>query len=128
MAGPRKIVSTREPGRAFDVLEPETGVPEVYADGFAGMTFSSSVMKVGLYLSTTPLQEGDITVEQRMVNVKITMPTANFVEMCIAALMSIKSNRPLLEQALGEQRQKIMAVFDVVQSTNRKGGPSNDAA
>jgi hypothetical protein len=107
MAGPRKVASTREPGRAFDILEPEAGVSDVYVDGFAGMTFSSSVTKVGLYLSVTPVQDNDVTVEQRIINIRLTMPTVNFVEMCISALKSMNANRTLIEQALAEQNSKI---------------------
>ena len=81
------------------------------------MTFSSSVAKVGLYLSATPVQENDVTVEQRLVNVRLTMPTVAFVEMCVSALMSIKSNSTLIEQALNEQTNKIMSSLEVVRSS-----------
>ena len=118
MAGPRKVASTREPGRAFDILEPEAGVSDVYVDGFAGMTFSSSVTKVGLYLSVTPVQDNDVTVEQQIINIQLTMPTVNFVEMCISALKSMNANRTLIEQALAEQNSKIASWLNVIQSTD----------
>ena len=108
MAGPRKVASTREPGRAFDILEPEAGVPDVYVDEFAGIIFSSSVAKVGLYLSATPVQENDVTVERQLVNVATHNAHCRLRGDVRFGSDVYKSNSTLIEQALNEQTQKIM--------------------
>ena len=48
------------------------------------------------------------------------MPTVNFVEMCILALMAMKPNKLTIEQSFNEQNRNIISWLDLVNPTNDK--------
>ena len=123
MKGFRKIDSSNEPGRLFDIFVPDEGPKETYVDGFHGATFSPSVSKIGLSTTVEVVQEPDRGgVEKRVVYHRLVVPTDNLLEFCMQILGEAAKNRTGIEQIFENQRLKVMRALDSVsQPPEQKG-------
>ena len=113
MAEKRLVRSERKPNLNYDLLETEEGPAELYVDGFAGQTVGSSVIKTNLYTAIKTKEEGDVRVEQRMLTLRLVMPTGNFLEMCVSTLTSLKESK-VLHEMLAEHQEKILKALSTI--------------
>ena len=114
MAEKRLVRSERKPNLNYDLLETEEGPAELYVDGFAGQTVGSSVIKTNLYTSIETKMEGDVAVDQRMLTLRLVMPTGNFLEMCVNTLTSLKENEAVVHKMLDQHQEKILKALSTI--------------
>ena len=114
MAEKRLVRSERKPNLNYDLLETEAGPAELYVDGFVGQTIGSSVIKTNLYTAIETKTEGDVPVEQRMLTLRLVMPTGNFLEMCVNTLTSLSKESEVLHKMLDEHQKKILRVLSTI--------------
>lgn len=103
----RIIRKERRPGSNFDVLETEAGPDEVYVDGSVGNTIGPAVIKTDFFTISGFKREGEVAVEQRLVKLRLIMPTATFLEMCVKNLAALKANEATMNQVLEQQTEAI---------------------
>lgn len=112
MAKRSVIQSERGPDLEYDVLEAEEGTPEIYVDGFTGLTFSVSTVRLDLYSVIGFTTEDDKKIEQRLLKLRLVLPTVNFLDLCKKSLESMRGNKEAISKSLesyGDQlRQHIM--------------------
>ncbi len=104
----RIVRKEREPDANFDVLETQAGPDEVYVDGSVGTNLSASVVKIDFFTLTGVKSEGEVSVEQRLVKLRLVMPTAVFFEFCVKSLTGFKEKKFLVQQGLDRYREGIM--------------------
>lgn len=114
MAEKRLVRSERKPNLNYDLLETEAGPAELYVDGFVGQTIGSSVIKTNLYTAIETKTEGKVPVEQRMLTLRLVMPTGNFIEMCINTLISLKEGEAVVHKMLDRHQEKILKALSTI--------------
>lgn len=82
MADKKPVMRMREPGRDFDVFEPDEAIVETFVDGVVGTTISPTVVKMVFYSVSRVVDEQGKSVEKRTINHKIVMPITSWVEYC----------------------------------------------
>ena len=108
------IASQRDSKLNFDLLESDAGAAELYVDGFMGLTFSTSTIKVDLFSTVGTEIKDDKLIEQRELKLRLVMPTNNFLDMCQKALESTMRNEEALNNSIknyGEQLRKFVTVL-----------------
>ncbi len=108
------IASQRDSKLNFDLLESEAGAAELFVDGFTGLTFSTSIIKVDLFSTVGAEFKDDQVIEQRELKLRLVMPTNNFLDMCQKALESAVRNEDALNNSIknyGEQLRKFATVL-----------------
>ena len=113
MAEKRLVRSERKPNLNYDLLETEAGPAELYVDGFVGQTIGGSVIKNNLYTAIETKTEGKVPVEQRMLTLRLVMPTGNFLEMCVNTLTGLKESK-VLHKMLAEHQEKILKALSTI--------------
>ena len=114
MAEKRLVRSERKPNLNYDLLETEAGPAELYVDGFVGQTIGSSVIKTNLYTAIGIKAEGKVPIEQRMLTLRLVMPTDHFIEMCINTLTSLSKESKVLHKMLAEHQEKILKALSTI--------------
>jgi hypothetical protein len=114
MAEKRLVRSERKPNLNYDLLETDAGPAELYVDGFVGQTIGSSVIKINLYTAIEIKTEGNVPVEQRMLTLRLVMPTGNFIEMCVNTLTSLSKKSKVLHKMLAEHQEKILKALSTI--------------
>lgn len=109
MADRIKVRSERRAGQNFDLLESEGGVDDVYVDGFAGITFSLTTVKVEMYSYLSVKVEDDTPIEQRELKFRLVMPTNNWLDMCAKALQSMHTNETKVREAINRYTEKLQS-------------------
>jgi len=106
----RLVRKHRAASANFDVLEPLSGLTEVYMDGYASHSLSPSVIKTDFYVVRGSSQEKPedgqpVQVEERVVTLRMVMPTVNFVEMCLKTLSSLKQQEAAIGALLDQHTE-----------------------
>ena len=109
MADRIKVRSERKAGQNFDLLESEGGVDDVYVDGFAGITFSVTTVKVEMYSFLSVKVEDDTPIEQRELKFRLVMPTNNWLDMCAKALQSMHTNETKVREAINRYTENLQS-------------------
>ena len=120
MTGIRVIRSERTPEANYDVLETEAGPDEIYVDGFVGQSLSAVVVRTNLYSSIDAKHEGEMVVEQRLIKLRLVMPTHAFIDMCVKTLSSFRENETALKVALDQHRDVILKRLSAVEPAKAK--------
>ena len=123
MAKRSVIQSERGPDSDYDVLEAEEGTPEIYVDGFSGLTFSVSTVRLDLYSVIGFTTEDDKKIEKRLLKVRLVLPTVNFLELCKKSLESMRGNEEAISksiESLGDQFRKHMMTATAEPSDSKK--------
>lgn len=116
MAERRVVGKERAPAANYDILESEAGPDEVYVDGYVGQAITPSVIKTGFYSVIGVENEDDVLVEQRLVKIRVVMPTVNFMEMCANTLRTLATRGADVEGMLDQHRSQISKILSEVAS------------
>ena len=108
------IRSERGPDSNFDLLEPAAGVPEIYIDGFVGITFSVSTVKIDLYTSTGLKQTEGKQIDQRELKLRLVVPTGNFLELCKKSLQTMPNNKESIDIAIQQYSDQLRNYFTTI--------------
>ena len=123
MAKRSVIQSERGPDLDYDVLEAEEGTPEIYVDGFTGLTLSVSTVRLDLYSVIGFTTEDDKRIEQRLLKLRLILPTVNFLDLCKKSLESMRGNEEAITksiESLGDQFRKHMMTATAEPSDSKK--------
>ena len=101
MAERIKLGEMRPPAGHADVFQSDDLV-QTFADGIQGLLFSGALAKIDFY-QTTPTPFVDPTKalmvgadagapEQRVVTMRVALPTRQLLEFCVSSLILLKSN------------------------------------
>ena len=117
------IHSERGPDLEYDVLEAEDGTPEIYVDGFTGLTLSISTVKLDLYSLTGLATENDKKIEQRLLKLRLVLPTVNFLDLCKKSLESMRGSEEEINKSIanyGDQIRKHMMTATAEPTDSKK--------
>lgn len=114
------IRSERGPDGNYDVVEPKAGVPEIYVDGFVGITFSVSTVKIDLYSSTGAEIAEDKLIDQRELKLRLVVPTISFLELCQKTLQTMPNNKESIDTAIQKHSDQLRDYFTTVKLAESK--------
>lgn len=114
------VRSERGPEGNYDLLEPEAGVPEIYVDGFVGISFSVSTIKLDLYSSTGIEHIEGKQIDRRELKLRLVMPTGNFLELCKKSLQTMPSNKESIDIAIQQYSDQLRNYFTTVKPAESK--------
>ncbi len=117
------IQSERGPDLEYDVLEAEDGTPEIYVDGFTGLTFSVSTVRLDLYSVIGFTTEDDKRIEQRLLKLRLVLPTVNFLDLCKKSLVSMRGNEEAISKSIesyGDQLRQHLMIAAAEPSDSKK--------
>ncbi len=102
--GMRFVRSERSEGMSYDLLESASGPVEIYVDGVAATGFSAAVCRTDFFVLKEAKQEegeeGETRVEQRVVKLRLIMPTYAMLEMCFKTLNGVRDHERVLTGAI----------------------------
>ncbi|WP_075357918.1 hypothetical protein [Caballeronia sordidicola] len=92
------LTSHRQPGANFDLYDSNEPYPTVFVDGYAQTLIGPAVSKVSFFVTEQVIDDGGGAssgstlqgVEERVVNLRMVIPTRALAEFCIQTLNSIK--------------------------------------
>lgn len=111
----RLVRSERSVEGNYDIFEIGAGPEEMYVDGFVGQSIGASVIRTDLYSAIGIKEEGEIAVEQRLLKLRLIVPTSVFVEMCVKTLAALKSNEAQMKGAFDATRDQILNYLSQVE-------------
>ena len=112
----RKLQETR--GKQNVDLYEADDVLEVYADGASSIIFTQSICKVDFFRTQPSKSTNDeaqrlgtaAAPEQRVVRLRVAIPTAQLVETCAKVLDLINSNRDAMDPAFKQQTDQVFEI------------------
>ena len=104
----KQIAKSDIKGNKFIVTQSESDIPNIFSDGFGPSMVGPAVTKLQLYSVTdVEVDKSGETVENREINLNITIPTRALIEFCSANLNSFRLNQSNLEKSLLNELEKI---------------------
>lgn len=118
-------IESRSQESMSDCVVPDA-LPEVFSDGFSQLLVGPAISKVLLHSVTIPATgSGDI--EQRQAVMRLTMPTAQLIEMCRKVLANVCINQGTFADMAKNLQMHIDAALQGVSVSPQVPAQTNDA-
>jgi hypothetical protein len=110
----RLLYSERAPGRMYDLYE-HPAIADVYADGQGRILSGPQVTKIEFFRTTGINEEGGERLEQREVFLRLTLPTAAFVEAAGNALAGFGTSLSRIDEGAAQLKGVMIGAIKKVQ-------------
>lgn len=108
--GEKKVIrEVRGASGTYDVLVDDDQVQDIFVDGYVGQTIGISYIQTNFYRQVDEVTKDGISIGQRLIKLRLIMPTNSFLEMCIKSLAGIAESEKQFDDAFEAYKKEIMS-------------------